>query len=221
MALSSRSNLLFEVAGVVREAYKLLDNDQGNNGRAMRRFIQRHGGCINGQIVFVQSFCFEDGYSPEQLSAIEAYATTIDELNQTLFPSDVIIQKIGCVRDDDFGSVSNAYVVKQDIHSASVREMRELVHLVLVLNDTLKEFAVSRNATALFDHPDYAYRNLACNCSPAAWAVCGEDKQGGSGVLEWCTDEADAQERLALMQAHPHRFPKASIADPSQLGMTT
>ncbi|KWT98135.1 MULTISPECIES: hypothetical protein [unclassified Variovorax] len=220
MALSSRSNLLFEVAGVVREAYKLLDNKQGNNGRAIRRFIRRHGGCVNGQIVFVQSFCFEDGYSPEQLAAVERYAKTIDELNATFFPADVVIQKVGCARDDDFGSVANVYIVQLDIDTASVREMRHLVHLVLVLNDTLQEFAVSRNATALFDYPDYVYRGLGCDCASATWAVEGKDKQGSSGVLEWCIDEVDALERLALMQAHPHRFPELSVASPAMLGIT-
>ena len=50
----------------------------------------------------------------------------------------------------------------------------------------------------------YKYRGLPCNVRPDAdmWYVAGMDGNGG-GILEWCTDEEDAKERLRIMKAFP------------------
>ena len=47
----------------------------------------------------------------------------------------------------------------------------------------------------------YKYRNLPCNISNwQPWSVAGHDTiLGGGGVLEWCYDEADAQDRFQKM----------------------
>lgn len=62
----------------------------------------------------------------------------------------------------------------------------------------------------------YAYRNLPCSVvdDDKLWCVSGGLKDGsGGGVLEWCVDEEDAQDRLALMEAsgdfirlHAHKY---------------
>lgn len=59
----------------------------------------------------------------------------------------------------------------------------------------------------------YQYRNLPCNVSDPCWFVQGDfrDPSGyGSGILEWCYDEQDAQNRLAIMQTYPE-FSRLSI----------
>lgn len=216
MATTSRFVSILEIGAVIREASKLLENDQGNNGRAMRRFLGRHGGVLSDKVVFVQSFCFEDGFSPAQLLAIEAYAGTVHLLNAANFPKDVGIEFCGTTRDEEFGAVGNAYIVHVSVPTASVRLLRSMVQLVLVINGTLHDFAASPNATALQDCPTYEYRGLSCIRRP--WAVSGTDLQGGGGVLEWCYDEADANERLALLQAHPQRFTNLRIDCPLELG---
>lgn len=49
----------------------------------------------------------------------------------------------------------------------------------------------------------YKYRNLPCNIQPdeKLWCIVGQDNFGGGGVLEWCYDREDAEERLQEMKA--------------------
>lgn len=56
----------------------------------------------------------------------------------------------------------------------------------------------------------YKYRNLPCNIrsDAALWCVVGKDSKGGSGVLEWCFDKEDAEERKMLMLSEEGRFSK-------------
>lgn len=56
----------------------------------------------------------------------------------------------------------------------------------------------------------YQYRNLPCNIrsDAAVWCVVGKDAKGGSGVLEWCFDKEDAEERRNLMLSEEGRFSK-------------
>jgi hypothetical protein len=52
----------------------------------------------------------------------------------------------------------------------------------------------------------YQYRGLPCSIAPQEqiWCISGRDSQTCStGVLEWCYNEQDALERLAIMKEHP------------------
>jgi hypothetical protein len=50
------------------------------------------------------------------------------------------------------------------------------------------------------DKYEYTFRNLPCNILPEdkIWCVTGF-YEGGCGILEWCHDKDDANERLQLM----------------------
>ncbi len=55
----------------------------------------------------------------------------------------------------------------------------------------------------------YQYRNLPGNLCATPWFVQG-GADNGAGVLEWCFDEQDARERLAIMVTYPE-FSNLSI----------
>ena len=54
----------------------------------------------------------------------------------------------------------------------------------------------------------YVYRNLPITCSgELMWHIGGYDCYlGCSGVLEWCTDLRDAEDRLSRMKRNGIRF---------------
>jgi len=51
---------------------------------------------------------------------------------------------------------------------------------------------------------EYQYRCLPLR--GMTWCITGEDTLGGTGVLEWCADEKDAQEILKQMRRFPRQF---------------
>jgi sugar (pentulose or hexulose) kinase len=50
----------------------------------------------------------------------------------------------------------------------------------------------------------YNYRGYPCNVLPdeEMWYVAGMDGNGG-GILEWCTSEQDAKDRMRIMKTFP------------------
>ena len=55
----------------------------------------------------------------------------------------------------------------------------------------------------------YTYRNLPCTAG--SWYVAGRDRvNGGSGILEWCTTEEDAN-RVAAAMHRDYRFVNLSV----------
>lgn len=55
----------------------------------------------------------------------------------------------------------------------------------------------------------YRYRGLPCSIrsNDNLWCVSGRDLlNGGSGVLEWCYDEEDAEYRLSTMKRFSNQF---------------
>lgn len=60
------------------------------------------------------------------------------------------------------------------------------------------EFLYIADAT-IVDHT-YTYRSNSC--VGATHAVCGIDTLGGAGVLEWCSDAEDAEDRIAEMRRY-------------------
>lgn len=52
------------------------------------------------------------------------------------------------------------------------------------------------------ENTSYEYRNLPCTAG--VWAVVGHDRiRDAVGVLEWCYDQSEAEERLAIMARYP------------------
>ncbi|MDO8416609.1 MAG: hypothetical protein Q7S87_10415 [Agitococcus sp.] len=187
---------IFEVC---REASALLGNTKGNNGRALRRFLSR----MAPDGIISQVLVMSPGWSPVQLDAIEQYAVRLAIEVEHYLPSPAEGWSfIGTCRDDMFDVIQNSYKLSYPISTASVRQLRAMVILVAVLADTMQSFAYQPNKDALLFCPDYEYRNLSHTISETKWLVQGKDMRGGSGVLEWCSDECDAQQRLAMMQPH-------------------
>ena len=185
-----------------REANRLLRLD-GAVGRKLRRFVGRY---TAGDFV-CQSFAFDEGHTPEQLAALEAYAKTIDEEMQEHLPTGVA-KRQGTLVDRDFGLVSNNYQLMVHPDKATVKQLRAMVAMLAVLSESLHDFAAAPNRTALHACPEYVYRGRPCSIVPddELWCIVGQDVAGCSGVLEWCYDETDAQELLAQMNRYPSRF---------------
>lgn len=188
-------------------AYQLWRLPKGAVGRKLRRFLQEvaEGGML------LQSFAYEQGYSPVQLAALEAYARAKDDALQQYLPQGVVVRG-GTYRDESFGIVATHYRFVHDIATASVAQLRDMVKVVAVLAESMQDFAASVNV-ALVGCPAYTYRGLPCSIAPdrQLWAVSGQDRMDNSGgVLEWCYDMADAMEVLEKMARHPGRFTNLS-----------
>jgi hypothetical protein len=99
--------------------------------------------------------------------------------------------------------VKNSYRLAHPSKEATVTQLRHLVSMIVDLCRDMLPFAENPNATAFQACPDYVYRGLPCSCSSTLWEIGGLDKAGGGGVLEWCVDSDDAQQRLAMMSQYP------------------
>lgn len=196
---------VFEVS---REGYRLLGLKSPAIGRKLRRFLQR----VCPQGFLSQSFAFDEGFNALQLKALAHYAAGLSQEAQA-YVSDEAVSYIGVVRDDMFGLVANHYQLRHDVASASVAQLLKMVESVTALSDCMHRFVADINATALYDCPEYAYRNLPCSivADEALWCVSGQDVRGGSGVLEWCYDQADARDIYSSMQRFPERFKELSM----------
>jgi hypothetical protein len=190
---------------ITHAAYSLWRLPKGAVGRKMRRLLTQ----VAKSGILMQSFCFDEGYSIEQLRAIETYARKLDESLQVFLPL-AAVHRCGTITDDGFGMVSNHYKFVHNIETATVSQLRDMVKAVAVLGESMQAFAASVNKTALATCPTYDYRGLPCSIAPDSqlWVVAGLDKlSGGSGVLEWCYDVKDAHEVFKAMARHPDRFP--------------
>jgi hypothetical protein len=197
-----------------RRAYALLNGPNGHISRALRRFLLDVTDGQGDQVI--QSFAYEDGYSKEQLHALEIYASrTVDRQKQYLTEGSrngwlryKALQYRCTMRDDAFGIVGNVYALGYPLAEASVAQLRAAVEAVIVLSDCMHDFAASPE-TCIEASSRYTYRGLPCTIAPddKLWYVGGQDLQdGGGGLLEWCYDEADAQQVLQDMQRFPSRF---------------
>ncbi len=191
---------VFEIS---REGYRLLDLKVTAVGRKLRRFLER----VSVDGIVMQSFAFNEGHTPRQLETLRVYAQYIAHQASAYLPAGAVEHQ-GVVFDDGFALVANHYKLRHDIATASVAELRKLTAAVVVLAECMHEFAANANRAALSECPDYVYRNLPCNIvtDDQLWAVSGQDVRGGSGVLEWCYDEADARDILEAMNRFPERF---------------
>jgi hypothetical protein len=201
------SQNVFEVS---RAGYTLFRSSKWETSRALRRFLSDVVLPVlreNGKALVLQSFAHEDGYSPKQLDALERYAADREESQRSNIPEGAALYQ-GVVRDNDYGSVLNCYELSWNPATASLTQLQLMAKVVIVLADSLHQFAAFPNENALKDCPQYRYRNLPCTIGTDEnlWCVSGQDVHGGCGVLEWCYDEKDANAVLAEMNRFPERF---------------
>lgn len=201
---------------IAREAAQLLDSKRTAIGRAMRRFLQRW--TENGSVC--QVLADGRGHTPEQLGALSNYATYLADKAQLSLPVGVAVFE-SVAFDARRGYVAARYYLGYDVHMASVRQLRAMVQVVQHLAELMSEFALNVNAEALRDCPEYKYRNFPYDIVSDAslWCVSGHDVMGGSGVLEWCTQESDAHYIREKMERFPGRFTELKAEKWSQVQM--
>jgi hypothetical protein len=178
------------------EANQLLKNTDGNNGRVLRRFLGRQ--CQHNKIY--QTIASTKGLWPRQIKAIIEAAE-----HQAM-----VLEYIGVVRgpvtlDKVTGDVTVTFDVPHQIETASVREMRTVVQAIETIcryAEMFRDRNLNKSILNSAKCPDYEYRGYPCSVVEDPWYVGGEDVRGGSGILEWCTSEQDALDRLALMKKH-------------------
>lgn len=180
-----------------REGYRLMQLGRDTKGRTLRRFLSRVAFGNN----VAQVFCYEDGYSATQLNAIEKYAAEVAETCVEHMPKEAGFFKT-TFQESSYGMVQNVYALNFPIATASVSELISMVKMVTVLSDTMHRFRANPNNTALIGCADYVYRGRGMDLCDAPWFVAGADARGGSGILEWCFDEADAKEVMGEMSKH-------------------
>lgn len=213
---------------VSHQGYALIRGEKWNTSRALRRFLVdlldaplAKTGAAAGWVLF-QQLAYDEGYSKVQLEALEKFATRIaidqrdylDKLRVDANKPDQqlpeSVRLINTVHDEWFGAVFNSYEVRVNPATASLKELQTLVKSVVVLSDFLHQVAGrGLNETVLRDFPMYEYRGLPCSIAPdeQLWCISGVDKLDNSGgILEWCYDEEDANERLQMMSRYPERF---------------
>lgn len=109
--------------------------------------------------------------------------------------------------------------MEQDFNVRSRRRLRSVFHggCYTAQDNNGEKPMTTENRRARRERqfgPQYQWRNLPCTIQPddKLWCVSGQSFKG-SGVLEWCYDEADAQTILSQMRrsfgfrglrAHPY-----------------
>jgi hypothetical protein len=125
------------VFSISREAYNLLANTAGNNGRALRRFLSRE--TIQGSVH--QAFtAYDEEVSKERYLELSAIARATHEQNLYYIgqlDGVAVKRSIGTCLDEMFRLVQNSYELHLDLATASVKEMRRAVQVVAVLSDNL------------------------------------------------------------------------------------
>lgn len=190
------------------EAQRILNNPSTRMGRKMRRFLQNScAEILPGELHLAQCYAALEGYTPEQLQALKAFAEermTHMDTERAKAP----VEAGNLVYDECMGIVTVYYRLKTDLAAAPVRELRALLRFLAVLAVDMSVELGDPNASALANCPDYIYRGLPCSVveDDELWAVSGQDVRGGSGVLEWCVSERDAADVQAQMNRFPERF---------------
>lgn len=204
---------------VAIRAQNLFHAPAGASGRPMRRFLEELCDDIRpGEPHLVLAFAqFNSGYNLEQLLALRGVAQRVlDESGEAL--ADWPVEPGFMVYDEEMGVLSLCFKLKVGLSPAarlemgSVADFRGLLRVVLWLLDKAEDLLQPGWQAGLAECPDYLYRGLPCSVvsHDRLWVVSGSDSRGGSGVLEWCVSEEDANEVLAQMRKQPNRFTSLS-----------
>lgn len=184
----------------------LVSSPKFQKSRTLRRFLSE----VLSLGGLCQSFAFEEGYSLNQLQALQKFAADKAQAQQAA-AQQYGFELVGTVMDEAYNLVLNSYKVPFKLEEASLKQLQAAVHFVRELS--LQMLAFARDPAQVAGFEDYRYRGLPCSIVPdeALWSVSGCDqRQKGAGVLEWCFDEADAKAVLAEMNRFPDRFTSLS-----------
>lgn len=195
---------------IAQEAHRLGNLTSKAIGRKLRRFL----GFWTAYGVVSQTLSYNEGHTPEQLTALRELAQQMVREQQEALEGYMpgVIEFESIVFDEMFGLVAIRYSLKQDPATASVAQLRSMVEVVQLLAEAVHVKLKNVNSTVFLHCPEYVYRGLPCSIAPdeTLWCVSGSDIRGGSGVLEWCYDEQDAKAVLADMSRFPERFHRLS-----------
>lgn len=197
------------VAYVSEALRKALHKGHGHT-RALRRILSSVMGTPTALWV---SFAEQhQGFTPEQLRAIRRYAKTVMAEYGT--PPEGLFAEAKCMTTIWPGDIEYLFVLPVELEALSSAALRDVGHFLLQLTQALLPFAGSLNATALRDCQEYLYRGLPCSIAPdeKLWTIAGSDVRGGSGILEWCYDQEDAEAVLGQMKRFPERFKNLGAA---------
>lgn len=191
----------YDLNDTIRLGCQLLANRSNNNGRVLRRFIDR--ACDDGGCRVNQVFAYNQHYTEMQLLALVEYAKDVAASTAaSLAPEGGVF--VETVYEPLAKLVKNSYRLAHPPREATVKQLRNMVVMVVDLCKGMLAFANNPNETAFQTCPDYVYRGLPVSCSPTVWEIGGLDTaDGGGGVLEWCYDQTDAEQRLAMMSQFP------------------
>jgi hypothetical protein len=202
------------VGEVVADAMGLVDISKSAayarmKSRSLRRFLSRLIEVKDdGAQFLVMAWSHYEGHSPEQIAALDNYVRPLSTWLETHPQVAPLLKRHGITRNDAESIYCVTFEVTPALELASLVELQRLVNALRVVAVSMSDFARNANATVFADCPEYRYRGLPCSIAPdeKLWYVGGQDKQGGSGVLEWCYDKSDAQHMLTAMQHHSARF---------------
>jgi hypothetical protein len=212
VTMLNRENALY----IFRQGDQLVDGKKWQNSRSLRRFLASVVEAKQHVEPFVTiSWSNDEGHNAEQLDALENYAEVCAQRHREYLSHNWAAHCFGVSRDDMYGKVYSSVQMNWKPETASLAQLQQMVRVVVMLADSMREFAENANETVLKDCPEYAYRGLPCSIAldEDLWCIAGHDKQGGSGVLEWCYGEEDAQMLLRKMNCFPRRFPRL-VAEP-------
>jgi len=138
---------------IEEEARKLLSNLEGNNGRAMRRFLTRI--LVDGQ---VQQRFTADGEVPDaaEFKLLKLYAKNRLDYNVE-YETPVFIEACTTSANAKTGVVENRYLVECDVATASVRQLRLAVTRVMEVCVSMQRF-VTNKAEVLYEFTPAAKR---------------------------------------------------------------
>ena len=130
------------VFNVSREGYYLLANTDGNNGRALRRFLTRE--IEDGQVLQVFNEYGSD-LSPAGLAEFANIAEETRQKTLVYLPAS-FAETSRTTADAMFSLAFNSYPLAIEVQTASVAVLREAVKAVVIMSDSMHQF-VSQQAT--------------------------------------------------------------------------
>jgi hypothetical protein len=201
---------------IFRQGDQLVDGKKWQQSRTLRRFLaaiveaKQHG-----EPFVTMSWSNDEGHNTEQLDVIENHAEMCANRYREYLSRNWAAHCFGVSRDDMYGTVCVPVRLNWMPETATLAQLQQMVRVVVMLADSMREFAENVNETVLKDCPEYRYRGLPCSIAPDEdlWCIAGHDKKGGSGILEWCHGEDDAQVLYQKMSRFPLRFPRL-VAEP-------
>lgn len=208
------------VASVIHQGAQLVNGKKWNQSRVLRRFLASVVEAKPHAEPFVTlHWSNDEGHTREQLDALELYAEGRTQQHREYLSRNGAGHCFGVSRDDMYGQVYGSVRLRWLPETATLAQLQQMVGVVVMLAESMKDFAGSANETALRECPEYQYRGAPCSIAPDEdlWCIAGHDKRGGSGILEWCHGEEDAQMLFRKMSRFPLRFP-GLVAEPYRPG---